>query len=132
MLSAKPSIKEYNKQLPEPHYKIASVLFKHINNILGESEAKVWHGAPVWFIDGNPIVGYALRKKGLVLLFWSGQSFGEPRLMPEGSFKAAEFCYQSVDEIDLAELSRWLEKGQSIQWDYKNIIKNKGLLKTIS
>ncbi|MCL4210069.1 MAG: hypothetical protein KJZ68_05355 [Phycisphaerales bacterium] len=98
-------------------------------------ESKIWHAHPVWFIDGNPIVGYSKLKspppRGCIrLLFWSGQSFDEPGLSPEGSFKAAEARYTSADQVAAAErdLKRWLEKSVAIQWDYKNIVKRKGKL----
>jgi hypothetical protein len=82
----------------------------------------------VWFLNGNPIVGYDKLKESVRLLFWSGQSFDEPGLRPEGSFKAAEVRYTSPEQIDLGDLARWLKKARKIQWDYKNIRKNKGLL----
>ncbi len=95
------------------------------------AENKIWHRHPVWFIDGNPIVGYS-KLKGpptcIRLLFWSGQSFDEPGLEAEGSFKAAEARYTSVDQIVAKDLKRWLEKSIEIQWDYKNIVKRKGKL----
>jgi hypothetical protein len=97
------------------------------------AENKIWHRHPVWFLDGNPIVGYhKLRTPppgGCIrLLFWSGQSFDEPGLEAEGSFKAAEARYTSVKQIVVKDLKRWLEKSIEIQWDYKNIVKRKGKL----
>ncbi len=68
------------------------------------------------------------RKKNVTLLFWSGQSFDEPALKPEGSFKAAEIFYTEPSQINAADLARWLDKAQRIQWDYKNIVKRKGKL----
>ena len=62
------------------------------------------------------------------MLFWSGQSFEEPNLMPEGSFKAAEKRYTQVNEIKKTVLKRWLQKSKKIQWDYKNIVKRRGVL----
>ena len=91
-------------------------------------ERKIWHRHPVWFIDGNPIVGYSKLKDSIRLLFWSGQSFDEPGLAPEGSFKAAEARYTSEDQISAKDLKRWLAKSIEIQWDYKNIVKRKGKL----
>lgn len=92
----------------------------------------MWHGSPVWFLDGNPIAGYSLRKDGSVsLLFWSGQSFDEPDLKPEGSYKAAEIRYTDVSQINTDDLARWLKKSQEIQWDYKNIVKRRGMLERL-
>jgi hypothetical protein len=59
---------------------ICDLLYDEINQNLSEAEHKLWHAHPVWFIDGNPIVGYHKLKKGVRLLFWSGQTFEEPGL----------------------------------------------------
>ena len=61
-------------------------------------------------------------------MFFSGQSFEEIDLQPEGKFKAAEVLYADIKEIKITHLKRWLKKAEIIQWDYKNIIKNKGKL----
>ncbi len=85
----------------------------------------------MWFLDGNPIVGYDKLKSCVRLLFWSGQSFEEKGLKNEGSFKAAEARYVSVEEINAKDLARWLKKSRDIQWDYKNIVKRKGKLERL-
>lgn len=124
-------IQAYNDSLPEPDRSICSVLAKQISNGLPEAENKIWHGHPVWFLDGNPIVGYSKLKDSVRLLFWSGQSFNEEGLQPEGSFKAAEKRYQSIDQIHVEKVKKWLEKAKEIQWDYKNIVKRKGVLERL-
>jgi hypothetical protein len=96
-----------------------------------EAENKIWHAHPVWFLDGNPIVGYHKLKDCIRLLFWSGQSFDEEGLQKEGSFKAAEARYTTAEDINLKDLKRWLKKSKEIQWDYKNIVKRKGKLKRL-
>ena len=94
-------------------------------------ESKIWHRHPVWFIDGNPIVGYHTLKDCVRLLFWSGQSFDEPGLTPEGSFKAAEARFTDASDIRATSLKRWLKKSAAIQWDYKTIVKRKGKLERL-
>lgn len=94
-------------------------------------ESKIWHRHPVWFIDGNPIVGYHKLKDSVRLLFWSGQSFDEPGLSPEGSFRAAEARFTDASDINATNLMRWLKKAAAIQWDYKNIVKRKGKLERL-
>ena len=64
-------------------------------------------------------------------MFFSGKSFEEADLQPEGKFKAAEIFYTDVKEIKVTQLKKWLKKAATIQWDYKNIVKNKGGLKRI-
>ena len=122
------TIERYHQQLPEAAGEICKTLYSIISTALPEAESKIWHGHPVWFLDANPVVGYNLRKRGVVLLFWSGQSFEEPLLKASGSFKAAEYMLASMTNMPTGELKRWLSKARDIQWDYKNIVKRKGEL----
>lgn len=113
--------------------RICEALAKAIDRNLAGAENKIWHRHPVWFLDGNPIVGYSRLKSpapgGCIrLLFWSGRSFDEPELKAEGGFKTAGARFTSVDQINARDLERWLEKSSEIQWDYKNIVKRKGRL----
>lgn len=121
----------YNKSQTKEEKAICELLMDELNKNLPEAESKVWHAHPVWFLNGNPIVGYSKRKAGINLMFWSGQSFEEDLLKPEGSFKAAEILYTNVDQINTKDLKRWLKKSQIIQWDYKNIVKRKGVLERL-
>lgn len=121
-------IKDYNNAQEVADKKICNELSKVIDETLPEAENKVWHAHPVWFLDGNPVVGYSKLKGSVRLLFWSGQTFDEEGLQKEGKFKAAEARYTSASEIDKESLVRWLEKSRDIQWDYKNIVKRKGKL----
>src|SRR5438876_8895609 len=118
--------KKYNDSQSPGDQAICRLLAAEIILGLPESENKIWHGHPVWFIDGNPIVGYSKLKDCIRLLFWSGQSFDEKDLKPEGTFKAAEARYTNVEQVNTKDLKRWLNKAKKIQWDYKNIVKRKG------
>lgn len=124
-------IQEYNNKQAPSDKAICNLLAVVIDSELTEAESKIWHAIPVWFIDGNPIVGYGKLKDSLRLLFWSGDTFEEEKLQKEGKFKAADIRYTSADQIDLDDLSRWLKKSREIQWDYKNIIKRKGQLERL-
>jgi len=121
----------YNDKQTNEEREICNTLSQEINLHLPEAENKIWHAHPVWFLDGNPIVGYSKLKNGIQLLFWSGQSFDEDLLQKEGSFKAAQFRFTSVEQINKIDLQRWLEKSRQIQWDYKNIVKRKGILERL-
>ncbi len=121
-------IKAYHDRQVPADKLICSRLHEIISNSLPQSESKVWHAHPVWFLDGNPIVGYSKLKGNVRLMFWSGQSFDEPNLTPVGTFKAAEVRYTDVNQINRSDVKRYLEKAMAIQWDYKNIVKNRGLL----
>ena len=124
-------IQKYNDSLSTGDREICNLLSREISLNLPEAENKIWHAHPVWFLNGNPVVGYSKLKNCVRLLFWSGQSFDEEALQKEGAFKAAEIRYTSVEQIQLNDLQRWLKKSREIQWDYKNIIKRKGVLERI-
>ncbi len=118
----------YLQALPEPDRAIGQALAEAIARSLPEAEDKVWHAHPVWFLAGNPIVGFSKLKSGVRLLFWSGQSFPTAGLKPEGTFKAAEARYTALDQIDHPRLEAWLEDAREIQWDYLNLVRRKGRL----
>lgn len=121
-------VKKYNAALAKDAKEICDVLAVEIDKHLPKAKNKIWHGSPVWFLDGNPIVGYGKLKDCVRLLFWSGQSFKEKGLEVEGSFKAAEKRYTDVTQVKKSDLKRWLKDANAIQWDYKNIVKRKGKL----
>lgn len=124
-------IQAYNNAQTEDNKAICNALMGEINSGLPGAESKIWHAHPVWFLDGNPIVGYSKLKDSVRMLFWSGQSFDEEGLHTEGSFKAAEARYTSIDQINEKDIKRWLKKAKEIQWDYKNIVKRKGKLERL-
>ena len=123
-----PEIQAYNQAQSPDDQATCDLLARQIDLALPEAENKVWHRHPVWFLDGNPIVGYHRLKKDVRLLFWSGQSFGEPGLTDEGTFMAAEAHYASEADVDTEALARWLAKSRDIQWDYEHIRQTRGEL----
>ena len=127
-----PDIQTYNNKQTSEDKKICDFLATIIDNELIKSENKIWHSHPVWFLDGNPTVGYSKQKKGIRLMFWSGADFEEENLNVLGEkFKDASVFYHSVSEINTNDLKRWLDKAEKIQWDYKNIVKRKGRLERL-
>jgi len=125
-------VQEYNNAQKKEEKAICDLLFELISQQLPEAENKIWHAHPVWFLEGNPIVGYSKLKGCIRLFFWSGASFEEEDLKPgTGKFKDASIRYTNVDQINLEDVERWLEKAKNIQWDYKNLIKRKGELKRL-
>ncbi|MBP7823531.1 DUF1801 domain-containing protein [Candidatus Gracilibacteria bacterium] len=125
-------ITKYNDVLSVGDKAICDSLVQVITKALPETENKIWHGHPVWFLNGNPVVGYSKQKAGIKLLFWSGADFDEAGLTPgSGKFKDAGIFYNDVSELDEKDIKRWLKKSREIQWDYKNIVKKKGLLERL-
>jgi hypothetical protein len=125
MISA--DILDYNSKLEASHREIAQSLCELISESLPGAEGKVWHGHPVWFIDGNPILGYSLKKAGVEVLFWSGKSFATTGLRPVGKYQAAGIAIDSLGEV--AKVSTFMAEAKSVQWNYKDLPKLRQLEK---
>lgn len=125
-------IQDYNDSQSGKERDICNLLCKEINRNLPEAESKIWHAHPVWFLEGNPVVGYSKLKDCIRLMFWSGADFNEEKLKAgTGKFKDASIRYTEAEQISKSDLERWLEKSRDIQWDYKNIVKRKGKLERL-
>ncbi|MFM1824380.1 MAG: hypothetical protein RI967_2646 [Planctomycetota bacterium] len=126
-----PETAAYNAAQSPEDRQICELLAEEIAVALPEAANKVWQAHPVWFLDGNPIVGYSKLKGCIRLLFWSGQTFSSQGLVPEGKFKAAEARFTSAHQVDRQILRTWLSESRIVQWDYKNIVKRKGVLERL-
>lgn len=127
----KAEILAYNQKLEAEEKEICALLANEIIMALPTATYKIWHRHPVWFLNENPVVGYSKQVKGINLMFWSGQSFEDPKLKAMGKFKAAGITYSKLSDIDLSDLKNWFAKSEEIQWDYKNIVKRKGKLERL-
>ncbi len=126
-------IQTYNNSQAKGDKEMCDLLAAVIDGELTDAESKIWHAHPVWFLDGNPIVGYSKEKAGLRLMFWSGADFEEEELSVVGKkFKDASIFFTAIDQINLNDLRQWLKKSRDIQWDYKNIVKRKGVLERLA
>lgn len=125
-------VRKYNKGQGPSHKEICDLLASEIDNSLPEADNMIWHAHPVWFLDGNPIVGYSREKPGIRLMFWCGEDFEEPGLNIVGrKFKDASVFFNNFSEISKSDLRRWIKKSIEIQGDYKNIVKRKGRLERL-
>ena len=121
----------YNERQPAPFKEICELLMKEINAALPKATSKLYHANPVWFIDENPIVGYDITADHVNILFWSGMSFETSGLTAKGKFKAAGTMYKKADQVDLTQLKAWLKESKTIQWNYKDLRKNNGIVTKI-
>lgn len=128
-----PDIVKYNEAQEAGLREVCELLAVEIDRHLPEAESRIWHAHPVWFLDGNPIVGYSRQKPGIRLMFWSGADFDEEMLdVVGGKFKDASVFFNELAEIDTSVLERWLGKAREIQWDYRNLARRKGRLERLT
>jgi hypothetical protein len=123
-------IEAYNEsQATVEERQICARLATLVCELLPAAESKIWHRHPVWFLNENPTVGYSKLKAGIRLMFWSGASFDEDKLIAgTGKFKDASVVYTHPDQINVKDMRRWIKKAKTIQWDYKNLVRRKGKL----
>ena len=127
MVMTAADIIEYNQGLAAAERELAEALVALFASKLSTAEAKVWHGHPVWFVDGNPVCGYSLKKAGLEVLFWSGKSFKTAGLRPIGKYQAAGIAVETQE--DLKKVEAFMPEATKIQWDYKSLPKLRKLEK---
>lgn len=126
------AIIEYNDRQSLDDKEICDQLATIIDSELSTAENKIWHAHPVWFLDGNPIVGYSKQKAGIRLMFWSGADFEEEKLNVRGEkFKDASIFFNKLSDLQQNDVQHWLKKSKEIQWDYKNLVKKKGKLEKL-
>ncbi|MCC7292933.1 MAG: DUF1801 domain-containing protein [Phycisphaerales bacterium] len=113
----------YADGLASPFGAMCNTLRALIEAALPGATSKVWHGSPVWFIDGNPVVGYNATAKSVNLLLWNGQALDEPELKPVGKYGAAQAVFAGPDEIDGRAIRRWLKKAGANVFDSKAFFK---------
>ncbi len=112
-------IGDYSRSQTPELAAICEALRVLIDSVLPRAASKIWHGAPVWFIDGHPVVGYSIKARKAALLFWNGQALGEPVLRPLGKYFAAEMLFTGVSELDPPTIRRLLlAAGQDVLKDH--------------
>jgi hypothetical protein len=99
------------------HRALCDALRKSIDAALPKASSKLWHGAPVWFLGENPVVGYSVKAGVVSLLFWNGVAFGDPALKPVGKYGAAEAVFRDADELEGKALRRWLKHAGTDVFD---------------
>ena len=117
----KDPISAYAAKLTPPQPEICAALRGAIETALPAAIPKIWHGHPVWFVREHPVVGYNATAKDVRLLFWNGQSFGEPALVAVGKFKAAQLRFTEAAQIEAKLLRRCLKKAGTDIWDYAGV-----------
>lgn len=114
-------VSKYNEAVTGDHLVIINRVFDEFLRALPMASAKVWHGAPLWFIDDTPIAGYQNHKSGVTVLFWSGTDFSEPGLLSIGKHRAAGITYTDIETVNIEDLRRYLRLSTEIIWDYKAV-----------
>jgi len=112
----------YSQQHKPDLEAVFDALRAEITAALPQAASRIWHGAPVWFIEDYPVVGYSLKAGKASLLFWNGRALGEPTLKPVGKHFAAEWVFATVAELERAAIRRALRKaGRHVFKDYASL-----------
>jgi hypothetical protein len=112
---------KYNNAVTGENKAVIDFLFEEFLQALPTASYKVWHGAPVFFLDDIPVAGYQDHKHGVKVLFWSGKDFSEPGLLGIGKHRAAGITYTDVASINVDDLRRYLRLSTEIIWDYRSL-----------
>lgn len=112
---------KYNDAADPANRAVTEFLYEEFRQALPIATFKVWHGAPVWFMDDIPVAGYEDHKHGVKVLFWSGKDFSEPGLLGIGKHRAAGITYPDVEAINVEDLRRYLRLSTEIIWDYRSL-----------
>lgn len=115
------AVSRYANSLPPNLKAICRVLQAQIESGLPKATRKIWHAMPVWFVGETPVVGYKAGSRDVTLLFWNGQAFEDPALIPAGKYRAAQIKYQDSSGIDVKRLRQWLKKSGTLIWDVKSV-----------
>ena len=110
-------ITQYQKPFSASQKTIMRTLREELDNVLGHANSKIWHGAPVWFVDENPVAGYSVNSRGVCLLFWNGRAFDEDSLHNVGKFFAAEARFSDVSEVKVTKLRSLIKQAKTHVWD---------------
>lgn len=106
-----PDTRKYHADFSLAERKICTLLAKEIDAYLPGAENKIWHAHPVWFLDGNPIVGYSRLKGCVRLLFWSGRSFATRGLTGKSKLQEHRDAKGSPGAPEVAGCHRGGRKG---------------------
>lgn len=120
---AEDPITAYSVAQAQPFREICDQLRTLIEKALPEATSQVWHGSPVWFIAGNPVVGYNATAKTVNLLFWNGKAFAEPALQSVGKYQAAQAKFSPADNVDTKTIRCWLKLARENVLDSKAFFK---------
>ena len=110
-------ISQYHKKHSSQQAKVMKALREELDRALGQEHSKLWHGAPVWFVDQNPVAGYSVNSRGVCLLFWNGKAFDDASLHAVGKFFAAELRYTDASEVQVSKLRRLIRQAKTNVWD---------------
>lgn len=125
-----PDIHDYNARQSQVDRGVCDLLAEQIHRGLPEADAKVWHAHPVWFLDGNPVVGYSKLRIPSACCSGAGKASTSRICGPRASSRPPK-RYTTTGDVDVALLQHWLGKARDIQWDYKNLVKRKGRLERL-
>ena len=103
-------ISTYTKAQTGEDRAICELLMKEINRHLPEAESKIWHGHPVWFLEGNPIVTIGNIKRKLKKGDEISIKKGEKHRIANYGKALVRFLEISFGDFDEKDIRRYEDK----------------------
>ncbi|MBO9555908.1 DUF1801 domain-containing protein [Cellulomonas sp.] len=103
-------IDEYVAALPADQAAVATALRARLDAGLPGTEARMWHGHPVWLRGGDPVAGFKAFPRWVTLLLWHGADVTESTDSLTASADGTRWSLKigGPDDLDEAAVDGWL------------------------
>jgi hypothetical protein len=104
------TIDEYVAGLPADQAETASTLRTRLDAGLPDTEARMWHGHPVWLRGNDPVAGFKAFPRWVTLLLWHGTEVTESTetLTASGDGSRWSLKLATPADLDEAAVDGWL------------------------
>jgi len=112
--SATTTIDAYLAGLGAPQRDIADALVPILDTGATDAVGRVWHGHPVWLIDGTPVAGFKAYPKYVTFMIWGGQLLADESGRLERGARMGTVKLASVDDVDRELFLEWLQQADPV------------------
>jgi hypothetical protein len=109
-----PDIDAYLDGLDPAQREIADALVPVLEESATDAVGQVWHGHPVWLIDGTPVAGFKAYPRYVTFMIWGGHLIADESGRLERGARMGTVKLSSVDEVDAELFSQWLQQADPV------------------
>jgi len=114
------TVDSYVAAVPSTLLPVAATLLEMLCAELA-SDGTVWHGHPVWKVDGAPVAGFEVAASHVTFVIWRGSEIDDPSGRLATSGPRASVRLRSVDEIDGALFAEWLRQADNLAYGSRSL-----------